>query len=131
MIQNKGLRIIGFHHLADIVNRHTPISKQKMFLRGAGRRNRAQGQGYRVQGKTKQQKRPGETFLDPFCFLCPVPWTLNPGPYFSRMAIASISMSASGLTSALTTTPVAAGNPFRKYFRRTAAVPLYPSRVVT
>lgn|GEM_PF-3069106 len=51
MIQNNVLRIIGFHHLADIVNRHTPISKQKMFLRC---QIRVQGQGYRVQGKTNQ-----------------------------------------------------------------------------
>ena len=50
MIQNNVLRIIGFHHLADIVNRHSPISKQKMFLR---RQPQEQGTGSRVQGKTK------------------------------------------------------------------------------
>ncbi len=57
MIQNNVLRIIGFHHLADIadiVNRHTPISKQKMFLRGAGRRRRVSGIGSRVSGDLKR-----------------------------------------------------------------------------
>lgn len=44
MIQNSVLRIIGVHHLADIVNRHSPISKQKMFLR---RQPPPQGLGYR------------------------------------------------------------------------------------
>ena len=42
----------------------------------------------------------------------------------SSMAIASISIKASGRNSSLTTIPVAAGKPLRKYSRRTSAVPL-------
>jgi hypothetical protein len=52
-------------------------------------------------------------------------------PQSLMIAMASISISASGLTSAFTTTPVAAGKPFLKYFLRTAAVSSYRSRVVT
>ena len=51
-------------------------------------------------------------------------------PQSPMMAMVSISMSASAFTSAFTTTPVAAGNPFLKYFLRTAAVSPYRSRVV-
>jgi hypothetical protein len=53
-----------------------------------------------------------------------VPTCSSTGHYLSRMAMASISIIASGLTSAFTTTPVAAGKPFLKYFLRTAAVSL-------
>jgi len=42
----------------------------------------------------------------------------------SSTAIASISIKASGRISSLTTIPVAAGKPLRKYARRTSAVPL-------
>ncbi len=127
MIQNSVLRIIGFHHLADIVNRHSPISKQKMFLR---LRRKPQGIGYRGSGLGKEKEQEGLPALSYCPVFFPIPNTLYPIPYFSMMAIASISINASGLTSAFTTTPVAAGNPFLKYVLRTAAVSPYRSRVV-
>jgi len=114
-----------------IVNRTTPISKQKMFPRGGSRR--VSGIGARVSGKNKKEWRDLSPLL--FQWSCPlsfpIPDTLSPRPYLSKMAIASISIIASGFTSAFTTTPVAEGNPFLKYFLRTAAVSLYRSRVVT
>ncbi len=129
MIQNSVLRIIGFHHLADIVNRHSPISKQKMFLR---LRRKPQGIGYRGSGLGNNKKRVEKFSPLLSCGPClfPIPNTLYPRPCYSMMAIASISINASGLTSAFTTTPVAAGNPFLKYVLRTAAVSPYLSRVV-
>jgi len=111
--------------------------KQAKNVPAGGMRRRS---GYRVSGlgsrkKIKKERRdfPRSFFNRSFLSisLYPIPYTLYPSPYLSRMAIASISISASGLTSAFTTTPVAAGNPFLKYFLRTAAVSLYLSRVVT
>lgn len=126
MSQSKVLRIMGFDLLAHIVNRHLPISKQKMFLR---RQIRVQGSGKEHPAIQKNQGGIPWSISIPIPY--PVPWTLPPDPYSPMMAMASISINASGLTSALTATPVAAGNPFLKYFRRTAAVSLYRSRVVT
>lgn len=127
--QNRMFRITIVRLLAGIVNRTTPISKQKMFMR----RRQPQGTGSRVQGSGKNKTIKKDRGDIPRSFPCSlsVPWTLNPGPYSSMMAIASISIIASGFTSAFTTTPVAEGNPFLKYFLRTAAVSLYRSRVVT
>ena len=127
MIQNSVLRIIGFHHLADIVNRHSPISKQKMFLR---LRRPPQGTGYKVKGKGFREKQNNKKRPGRHSSILSIFFARAPGPYFSMMAMASISMSASAFTSAFTTTPVAAGNPFLKYFLRTAAVSPYRSRVV-
>lgn len=51
MSQSNVLRIMEFHLLAVIVNRPTPISKQKMFLR---LRRQPQGIGSRVSGDLKR-----------------------------------------------------------------------------
>jgi len=149
--QNRMLRITVVLLLAGIVNRTTPISKQKMCPRGVRRRHQASG--IRLQEKRKNRGNvPRSYFLVLFFFFTQTlkhsstqtlfsgPYTLVPGPfflftqtlrhpdtqalYFSKMAIASISISASGFTRAFTTTPVAAGKPFLKYFLRTAAVSL-------
>jgi hypothetical protein len=140
--QNMMLRITVVRLLAGIVNRTTPISKQKMFRfweLGTGEwaiSLLVDGEERAASHKTRkspfhpplQKGERGGFVLSVFSR----PYTLVPGPfflctqalYFSKIAIASISISVSGLTSAFTTTPVAAGKPFLKYFLRTAAVSL-------
>ena len=107
--------------------------KQAKYVPAGGRcRRRESGIAYRVSGKEKRAGifSPLSLRLS-YPIFFPIPDTLFPSPYSSIIATASISISASGFTRAFTTTPVAAGKPFWKYFLRTAAVSLYLSRVVT
>ena len=148
--QNMMLRITVVRFLAGIVNRTNPISKQKMYPRGVRRAAAAgsQASGISERRKATEQENPPRSLFLILILICYIAWAwtcglryfLVPGPfflftqtlrhpdtqalYFSKMAIASISISASGFTSAFTTTPVAAGKPFLKYFLRTAAVSL-------